>query len=135
MLPDGSDTDDPPGVAETTPPQVVDAPGRAAITTPAGNVSVKGAVRCEGLGAGLPIVIVNRDVTPAGTSDGLKVFETVGGVNAVVPGMANVDTGSTNITAMVANKDRSGNEERGTKSTVMTVDGVRELCCPLPYVC
>ena len=74
-------TVEPPAVAETAPPppHVVAAFGVAAITTPAGNVSVSGAVKVATVASGLDSVIVRTEVAPGTMVNGLKPFPTVGG--------------------------------------------------------
>ena len=66
----------PPAVALTTPPpQVVVAFGVGAITTPAGNVSVSGALRVARLPAALVKVMVRVETPPGLMVDGLKTLE------------------------------------------------------------
>ena len=54
--------------------------GAAAIVTPLGNVSMRGAVRVATAGSGLLKVMVSVDVPSAGMLAGLKSFASAGGM-------------------------------------------------------
>ena len=78
MVPPVNENARPPAGAASTPPQVVLAFGVAAITNPAGKVSVSGAVRVAGVALGLIRVMVLVEMPPALMMTGLKLTPIVG---------------------------------------------------------
>ena len=90
VRPAGSVTLDPPGVANgaPVPPQVVLTLGTAAIVTPAGKLSISGAVSVLGAAWGLVIVMVRVETPPALIELGAKALLIDGTTNCVISSVA-----------------------------------------------
>jgi hypothetical protein len=71
---------EPPGVAVTVPPHVSMTFGVAAITTPVGRLSTRGAVKAAAVALALSKVMIRVEVPPAIMVAGLKDLPTVGGM-------------------------------------------------------